>query len=189
MSCQFNVFIQCVLMQDPPSRRSLFWPCGVCFSSSESRSSGKRSWHTHSQDAADDGCSQRTDQCCGSVHDLITHAESACSFPTSEVSVEPSPCCVTEVLVSSAKADLALQDTERNTALHLACSKVPHIYWGRKCFTHWPQWIISFTVKHHTVLIIMSVLLRVMRRVPCWFWRRSATGTSSTAPMLLSRRT
>uniref|UniRef100_A0A672J6T0 Uncharacterized protein n=1 Tax=Salarias fasciatus TaxID=181472 RepID=A0A672J6T0_SALFA len=31
--------------------------------------------------------------------------------------------CVPEVLVSSAKADLALQDTERNTALHLACSK------------------------------------------------------------------
>lgn len=29
-----------------------------------------------------------------------------------------------EVLVSSAKADLTLQDTHRNTALHLACSKV-----------------------------------------------------------------
>lgn len=33
----------------------------------------------------------------------------------------------TEVLVSSGKADLSLQDTERNTALHLACSKVAKI--------------------------------------------------------------
>lgn len=29
-----------------------------------------------------------------------------------------------ELLVSSAKADLTLQDTAKNTALHLACSKV-----------------------------------------------------------------
>ncbi len=34
--------------------------------------------------------------------------------------------CLSEVLVSSAKADLTLQDAHRNTALHLACSKVPN---------------------------------------------------------------
>uniref|UniRef100_A0A8C1B9J1 Ankyrin repeat domain 28b n=1 Tax=Cyprinus carpio carpio TaxID=630221 RepID=A0A8C1B9J1_CYPCA len=33
-----------------------------------------------------------------------------------------------EVLVSSAKADLTLQDAHRNTALHLACSKVPNTH-------------------------------------------------------------
>lgn len=33
----------------------------------------------------------------------------------------PSP---SELLVSSAKADLTLQDAVKNTALHLACSKV-----------------------------------------------------------------
>lgn len=32
--------------------------------------------------------------------------------------------CLAEVLVSSAKADLTLQDANKNTALHLACSKV-----------------------------------------------------------------
>lgn len=31
---------------------------------------------------------------------------------------------LSEVLVSSAKADLTLQDANKNTALHLACSKV-----------------------------------------------------------------
>ncbi len=34
--------------------------------------------------------------------------------------------CLAEVLVSSAKADLTLQDANKNTALHLACSKVPN---------------------------------------------------------------
>lgn len=32
--------------------------------------------------------------------------------------------CFAEVLVSSGKTDLSLQDVARNTALHLACSKV-----------------------------------------------------------------
>lgn len=33
---------------------------------------------------------------------------------------------LSELLVSSAKADLTLQDANKNTALHLACSKVSH---------------------------------------------------------------
>lgn len=34
-----------------------------------------------------------------------------------------------ELLVSSAKADLTLQDAVKNTALHLACSKVRIAIW------------------------------------------------------------
>ena len=43
-----------------------------------------------------------------------------------------------EVLVSSAKADLTLQDTNKNTALHLACSKV--------ILTHAPYMVNQMTV-------------------------------------------
>lgn len=40
-----------------------------------------------------------------------------------------------ELLVSSAKADLNLQDTAKNTALHLACSKVGVAMWCRHTYT------------------------------------------------------
>lgn len=55
--------------------------------------------------------------------------------------------CLAEVLVSSAKADLTLQDANKNTALHLACSKVRNSLFCYVfisvgvvfCILHWAQ--------------------------------------------------
>lgn len=45
-----------------------------------------------------------------------------------ELNFSPLTLCL-ELLVSSAKADLTLQDAVKNTALHLACSKVGILYY------------------------------------------------------------
>lgn len=57
-------------------------------------------------------------------------------FLTFHLYLSPLLCCVTEVMVSGAKADLALQDADRNTALHLACSKVRAIQRQEMFFSH-----------------------------------------------------
>lgn len=44
--------------------------------------------------------------------------------------------CLAEVLVSSAKADLTLQDANKNTALHLACSKVRNTLFSHVLIPH-----------------------------------------------------
>ena len=143
-----------VSVQDPPACCSLFRPRGVRLPSAEPRSPGQRGRHTLAQDTTDDGSSKRTDQYCGSVH-ALTHSMSTRLWWLSDMWSSR----VAEVLVSSAKADLTLQDAHRNTALHLACSKVT-VHRDRKCyFLHWSWWIMGIKGTVHPKLQMHILLL------------------------------
>ena len=81
------------------------------------------------------------------------------------VGVETTFCLYAEVLVSRAKADLTLQDANKNTALHLACSKVRNTQTsltdpGRTLTLGWSFVLLCVHVYCH-------FLCRGMRLVPC----------------------
>lgn len=113
--------------------------------------------------------------------------------------------CLAEVLVSSAKADLTLQDANKNTALHLACSKVRNALFCYVFISLEVVFAICIELEQWSVMVhciscrcspiyyshywFSFALYRVMKPVPCWSWRRSLTETSSTQPTQLYKRT
>lgn len=66
--------------------------------------------------------------------------------------ISPSHSHCSELLVSSAKADLTLQDAVKNTALHLACSKVGINIW----------WHCSYTLQQQMYTMLMQVLVEIL---------------------------
>lgn len=74
------------------------------------------------------------------LENITVQSNQCCIELTLVVFFPPLTLCL-ELLVSSAKADLTLQDAVKNTALHLACSKVGILY----CTIWWPY---SFTAEH-----------------------------------------
>lgn len=68
--------------------------------------------------------------------------------------------------MSSAKADLTLQDAVKNTALHLACSKVGiHLWWHcsymlqQQMYTMFMQVLVEILCYTTILFLIFTVLL------------------------------